>query len=520
MRSGLNKEKYLLSIDCGTQSIRALVFTAGGELVAKTQVPLNSYFSDHSGWVEHHPHQFWDSLCRVCQQLWSLKTVSPEQIAGVALTTQRATMICVDEKGEPLRPAIIWMDQRKATQLPKISPWWKLAFQLAGVDSTVKGFMRDAEINWLKQHQASLFDNTHQYLFLSGYLNFRLTGNYFDSVGSQVGYVPFDYKKHRWESKLSWKWQACPVKPEQLPQLKHVGEQLGQVTQQAAQQTGLPQGLPVIAAAADKACETIGCGAISKHQGQISYGTTATFNVITEKYLEPIRHLPPYPAAIPHHYTCEYQIYRGYWMVSWFKEQFAHKEQQEAEKQGVSAEQLLDQLASQIDPGSNGLILQPYWSPGVKIPGPEARGSIIGFTDEHTRGHLYRAMLEGITFGLFQGKESIESRSKNKVSELFVSGGGAQSQTALQITADVFNLPVKCPSTFETSGLGAAINTAVGLGIHSNYQDAVDAMCHTDKVIEPIEKNVSLYSDIYQHIFKKMYGKLKPLYKHLERIEH
>lgn len=516
--SDRNPPKNLLAIDCGTQSIRALVFDVSGALIAKTQVPIDGYFSKQSGWVEQHVNFFWDALCRVCHKLWDETEVRADSIAGLSVTTQRASIICLDEQGEPLRPAIIWMDQRRATKKPTISSWWSLAFRLVGVKDTIEQFVADAEINWLRQFQPDIVQQTRHYLLLSGYFNYRLSGEFKDSIGNQVGYIPFDYKRHVWAKPNDWKWQACPIQPQQLPKLVPVGETLGFITEAAHQQTGLPKQLPIVAAAADKACETLGCGAVNPHQGQISYGTTATFNTVHAKYIEPIRFLPPYPAAIPRHFTCEFQIYRGYWMVSWFKEQFAHKEQLQADQQGTSTEALLDQQAQDIAPGADGLILQPYWSPGVRYPGPEARGAIIGFNDSHTKAHIYRALLEGIAFGLFEGKQKMQRRSGVKVTELFVSGGGSQSRSALQITADIFNLPVKVPATYETSGLGAAICVAVNRGFFDDFHSAALAMCHTREVIQPIACNVELYQRIYHRIYQKLYRRLAPFYHKISEL--
>ena len=149
----------------------------------------------------------------------------------------------------------------------------------------------------------------------------------------------------------------------------------------------------MIAAAADKACEVIGAGSLAAHTGCISYGTTATITNTQTRYVEPIPLIPPYPAAVPNAYSLEVQIYRGFWMVSWFKKEFGQLELQMAQEQGIAAEVLLDQLVAEVPAGSMGLVLQPYWSPGLKVPGPEAKGAVIGFGDVHTRAHLYRAMI-------------------------------------------------------------------------------------------------------------------------------
>ena len=162
--------------------------------------------------------------------------------------------------------------------------------------------------------------------------------------------------------------------------------------------------------------------------------------------------IPPYPAAIPGAYSLEIQVMRGFWMVEWFKREFGDREVARAADQGVEPEVLFDELVRAVPPGSMGLTLQPYWSPGVRIPGPEAKGAIIGWGDVHTRAHLYRAILEGLAYALRDGAERTERRAKVKITELRVSGGGSQSLAAVQLTADIFGLPTGRPHTYETSG--------------------------------------------------------------------
>ncbi len=208
----------------------------------------------------------------------------------------------------------------------------------------------------------------------------------------------------------------------------------------------------------------------------LSYGTTATINTTRSRYLETIPLIPPYPAAIPDHYNTEVMIYRGFWMVSWFKREFGLREMQRAEELGVEPEKLFDELVNSVPAGSMGLMLQPYWTPGIREPGLEAKGSIIGFGDVHTRAHIYRAILEGLAYALRQGKERIEKRSGTRIQRLRVAGGGSQSDAAMQLTADIFGLPAERPHVYEASGLGAAIDCAVGLKLYPDFASAIAAM--------------------------------------------
>ncbi|MDP2823159.1 MAG: FGGY family carbohydrate kinase, partial [Sulfuritalea sp.] len=212
---------YLLAIDNGTQSVRALIFDLHGHLVDKAQVDIASYQSPQPGWMENDPEEFWRALCQACQRLWANTQVPKTSIRGVVITTQRATVVNLDSHGQPLRPAIVWLDQRRADTRPNFSWWWELAFRAIGMRDTIRFFAREAEANWIAQHQPAIWARTDKYLLLSGYLNYRFTGRFADSVASQVGYIPFHYRRGRWASPWNWKCQCLPVKrpmlPEQVP---------------------------------------------------------------------------------------------------------------------------------------------------------------------------------------------------------------------------------------------------------------------------------------------------------------
>jgi len=377
-------------------------------------------------------------------------------------------------------------------------------------------FRSKAQINWLSCHQAELWQKTAKFLLLSGFLTYRLTGQYKDSVAATVGYLPFNYKKQRWASNFDWKWHALNIKREQLPELVRTGEVIATISSQASAQTGIPEGIPLIASASDKACEVLGSGCIEPTSASLSYGTTATINTNNTRYVEPHSFIPPFPSAVPDQYNSEVMIYRGFWMVNWFKQEFAQNEIEQAEQLGVAPESLLDDLVKQVPAGAQGLMLQPYWSPGIK--NLEAKGAIIGFSDVHTRAHIYRAILEGLAYALREGKETLEKRQRQKIKRIVISGGGSQSDAAMQLTADIFNLPACRPHTFETSGLGAAINAAVGLGIYNDYKAAVAQMTRLQETFYPIKQHVVLYEKLYSQVYLVMYKRLKPIYQRIKKI--
>jgi sugar (pentulose or hexulose) kinase len=512
------EQRYFLSIDNGTQSVRALVFDVEGNLVAKSQVVIEPYTSPEPGWAEQDPEYFWQSLCEACEALWPMLPFGREQLAAVSVTTQRATVLPLDVQGKAVRPAISWLDQRQVQSRPALGLWRNLLFTAVGAKPLINRLHAEAEANWIAQHQPKIWDKVDKYLFLSGYHNYRLTGQYSDAVASQVGYVPFDFKRLRWASDGDWPWQVLPVLRSMLPQLQVAGSRIGEVTELASSLTGIPAGLPVIASGSDKACEVLGSGCMDSATGSLSYGTTATFNITSSKYLEAQTFQPPYPGVVPGSYNVESFVPRGYWMVNWFKREFGLQEKQLGEQKGVAPEQLFDQLLASVPAGSMGLVMQPYWSsPGGKV-GAEAKGAFVGFGDVHTRAHVYRAMIEGISYALREGKELLEKRSGTAISCLRVSGGGSQSDEVMQITADIFGMPAERPHTFETSGLGAAIACAVGMGAYPDFDSAVAAMVRPGERFTPIAKNVERYDQLYKQVYRGMYKQLRPLYRAIRSI--
>lgn len=511
-------KKYLLALDCGTQSVRALVFDLQGNLLCKGQKSMQAYCSPRPGLVEQEANCFWNNLAQACQDLWAQQVISSRDISGVALTTQRASLLPLDEEGRPLRPVVSWLDQRKCQDLPLLSAKRGLLLWICGLLPAVQHFQARALDNWLAEKEPQIWAKTHKYLLLSGYLHFRLCAEFKDSSASQVGYLPFDYKRQGWLPARHWKWQLFRVRAEQLPDLAAPGQVLGYICPAAAKETGLPQGLPVISAAADKACEALGAGCIQSDQACLGLGTTATVNVSSAKYVPPRFLLPPYPAAIPGTYTLEIQNFRGYWLLSWFKQEFGYPELQKARQEEVSPDQILNRMLDQTQPGCLGLMVQPFWTPGVRSPGPEAKGAILGFGDVHTRAHIYRAILEGLAFALLQGKQEIEKRLGQRINTLVAAGGGAQSRQVLQLTADVFGQQVHRPQTHETSGLGAAITLAVGLGFYPDFTSAVQNMSRLKPGIAPNAQNHRLYSQLFSRVYKKLYPRLKPVYREIRKI--
>lgn len=505
----------LLAIDCGTQSMRALLFDLQGELIETAKIPYSPYYSENPGWAEQDPELFWNSLVKACRQLREKNAAAFLKIAGMGITTQRDSMVCLDCEGRPLRPVITWLDQRKAKPVYRPKGLTGLALRSIGMYPAIIKSQTDGKSNWIRQNQPRLWERCYKYVQVSGFLTYRLTGEFADSKASQIGHIPVHYKTRDWAKPSALNAKLFPVEVEKLPELVEPGTVVGRVHRQAATATGLPAGLKVVACGSDKGCETLGMGVIDQTAASLSFGTTATVQTTSRRYFEPVRFMPAYPAPLPGCWNPEVEIFRGFWMITWFQEQFGYQEVVEARNCGRSPEELLDALLETVPPGSMGLLVQPYWSPGLKHP--MAKGAMVGFGDVHDRAYVYRALIEGLAYALREGLHSLEKRGRVKIEQAAVSGGASRSDEICRISADIFNLPIVRGKTWETSGLGAALITAVGLGLHRDFENAVNAMVHYQDTFYPDPGHREIYDRLF-HIYKKIYPTMQQLYREIGAV--
>ncbi len=505
----------VLIIDVGTQSARGIIFDEKGNLLVKEQIKYKPYISKENGFMEQTAQMFWDVICQITQKLSAEHDSLMQDVIAMSVDTFRDTAVLLDENKNVLRDLILWSDQRTADTSEPLPKKNAMLFKLVKMTRTVNAIRGKVKTRWIMQHEPELWSKVNKVVHISAYINYLLTGNLIDSYASTIGHFPFDHKNKRY---LSEKDLIFPVYELDLKYMIPVcapGDVIGTVTEECAKQTGLPVGLKVIASGSDKGCETVGVGCVNSNVASVSFGTTSTVQFSTKKYFEPEPFMPAYPAVLKDYYNPEVQIFRGYWMISWFKQNFARHLEKRAEEMGTSVEEIMNSEIESIPPGSDGLILQPFWQAG--LTSPEARGAIIGFSDYHTRAHVYRAIIEGIDFALREGLERMEKRGKQKIDFIAVSGGGSQSDLICQIAANIFNKPIKRVQTYETSALGAAIVTFTACGVYGDEQDAIKNMVRYVDTFIPEPTAVVTYDHIYHNIYLKLYDKLESFYKYLEK---
>ena len=513
----MNQNPLVLTLDFGTQSVRTSLINKKGEIVylaRETYDPV--YFSLKKGYAEQNADFYWDCLVRCLKQLAKENKPILKDILAMTVTTFRDSAVLLDKDNKPLRPIILWLDQRLARADEKLPALHRFLFKVVGMKDTIVMNRTRTMAHWVKENEPDLWAKVEKYVNISTYINYKLTGELADSPGGMTGHYPLNYKKCVWYKEGAMKGRIFGIPNRMLPKLVKPGDVIGYLSDDVANECGLPKGLKLIASGSDKGCETIGLGCLTPDIGAISYGTACSIEVSNRRYHEPEPFLPAYAAAVPNLYNMDVQIYRGYWMLKWFASEFASELEKEAQEKNVPIEEILDQWLNDVSVGSDGLILQPYWGPGLRRP--LAKGAMVGFSNIHTRKHMYRAIVEGIAFALREGLEGIEKSQKQKVKCLRISGGGSLSDEVCQITADIFGLEISRVQTIESTSLGAAIATFTAVKEFKDVHEAVKSMSKVSDTFKPNKTNMRLYDRIYKDVYLKVYPRLEPLNNEINKI--
>ena len=512
------KKENVLTIDFGTQSVRVAIFDAKGNEIAMEKEKYNPpYFSSLPNYAEQYPDVYYQALCNCSRRLASDHPELLDTVEGACLTTFRDSAVILDKDRNVIRPMILWLDQRNAECKNPLPLLHRIAFKIVGMTNTIEMNRKRSVANWLQENEPENWAKVDKYVNISTYFIYRLTGELKDSASDFAGHYPIDFKKKKWYNNPTkhMKGQIFGVKKSMLAEIVPEGQILGKINQKAHEETLLPLGLPLYACGSDKSCETLGLGVLDDRTAAISYGTASTVETTRKKYTESETFLPGYASCIPGYYNMDVQIYRGYWMINWFLKEFGGKKVDDIIISDVSADVFNSKL-KEVPPGSDGLVLQPYWGPGLARP--LAKGAVIGFSDAITQEHFYRAIIEGIAYALREGLEHFEKKTHHTIKEIRISGGGSQSDEICQITSDIFGKPVVRVQTFETSSLGAAMACFLAIGKYSSAEEAASNMVHKTDRFESNEDTHKIYNYLFEHAYKEMYPNLKNIYKDIKKF--
>ena len=510
------KSPLILTFDIGTQSARVMLVDPQGNILDKVKkIYEDPYYSKKPNWAEQDPDVYWHIMCSACQELKRRRGQDWDRIAAVTCTCIRGSAVCFDRNLEPLRDCILWLDKRKAENMPPMTLKTRAMFKVAGLTDTIETLRNGMYCNWLALNEPETWKKTYKYGLLSTFFNVRFTGILKDSNANMCGILPYDTKNHRWYPGSDFHRELYLIEDDKLFELLKPGSILGGISKTAAEATGIPEGIPYIVTGSDKMCETFGLSCTTSDTAAISLGTLSSIQVPSQRFFTMNTVIPPFP-SLTGDYLNELQTYRGFWLVSWFKEQFGQQEVEHAKKLGVHAERLLDEQLCTVPPGCDGLIMQPTLTPDASTP--HARGVFLGLTEVHTRMHFYRAIIEGISMILYDGLKHLEKSGKTEVMRAFIAGGGSNSPYVCQIIADVSGLPIYRIQTDEACGLGSSILAFVTLGVFENNQQALEAMVHEKDHFDPDPETHQLYKRMYWEVYCKIFRRCVKLYRRLDNI--
>lgn len=486
----MKKKKYLMSIDCGTQSSRAFVWDLKGNPISSGRAGFE-ILNPRVGWYEQDAGKWWPATCTAIRQ--ALKAVNSGEIHALGISHQRETFVPISKEGKLLRYALPHMDERCTKQVEYVKR--KLgARKIHKTTGKYPSYVFSLyDILWIIENEPHVAEKVYKYLDVQSFLMMHLIGRIVTSYVSADPTSLINAQKRTWDLDLM---KSLGLKADQFPELCPPCRHIGGITKKAAKETGLPEGLPVISGAGDGICASLGTNTIDRRRIFLYIGTWTVLGGYSPRYVTDMA-FRTLLSCIPGSYNLEANVSGGF-IISWFLENFK------------KTEKYWEQLASKIELGSNGLMTVPYWL-GTLAPywDPGSRGVTIGWSGIHTAAHFYRSILEGVAFEHKLLTEKMSKALNTKFEKLVFVGGGAKSALWGQIVADVFNLPIYASETVESSALGAAILAATGIGIYSSIEKAAENMTHYEKRYEPDAARAESYDRLFNKVYREIYPHVK-----------
>jgi sugar (pentulose or hexulose) kinase len=501
-------ERYVIGIDSGTQSTRVILYDSRGNQIARGSADHPKLLSPHQGWAEHGALDLWAALRAASADLFAKFKGDVKDIAAIGLSSQGACFLALDKAGEIICNPISWLDERWRMNVPALG---QITNDIA--DPLYKLFWPYySKANWLKFNNPEVYGRAVKYLGISGYLGYKLTGGFYESISNSMGW-PYDI--------INWKAfdgdaeiESVGMRRDQIAEPVPAGTVIGKITPEAAAATGLPEGCPVAIAARDKQCELLGAGAVKHGQAYITLGTLSGLDIVCGEYKPaPDFSYITYLSAFHKLYNYESMANRGFLLVSWFRDNLGDGLKAAAKEAGISVEALLDREAEAIPAGSEGLVVLPDWTSSALHP--SGKGIYLGFDDRHKRGHMFRSLVEGIIIQIKLGTAKMADYLGLSIDELYIGGGGSKSNFTAQIISDVFNVPVNRTRESENCSLGAAMCGAVGAGLYPGLPAAIEGMGKNYDKFLPNRENHRLYESLSRDVIEKLYPALEGILKDL-----
>ncbi|MCB8978208.1 MAG: xylulokinase [Ardenticatenaceae bacterium] len=487
--------RYFIGIDSSTTATKALLLAETGEVVGVASSTYD-YETPKPLWSEQQPELWWTGTVASIRQVLAETAVPPQAIHGIGLTGQMHGLVLLDKNGDVLRPALLWNDQRTGVECDEMRAiiGKQRLIDITGNDA-LTGFTAP-KILWVKNNEPEIYGRIAHILLPKDYVRYRLTGELATDKAGAAGTQLFDVRQRDWSAEVV---QKLGLDPAWLPKTFEGTAVTGHLTQAAAEATGLPAGIPVMAGGGDQAANAVGTGAVVDGVVALSLGTSGVVFASSDvPVVEPDGRLHAFCHAAPGKWHLMGVMLSAAGSLRWYRDALAP---------GVDFGDLLIPAAN-VPAGSEGLLFLPYLT-GERTPYPDplARGGFIGLTVRHSQPHLTRAVLEGVAFGLRDSLELMRGAGLANITQVRASGGGLRSPLWRQILADVLQAEIVTVNTTEGAAYGAAVLALVGAGVFSSVAEACAELVQVTGKTEP-GGDTAVYNQLYP-LYQGLYPALK-----------
>ena len=506
---------HLLGIDIGTSGTKTLLCTDTGKVLA-TAMAEHPISTPKPGWSEQNPEDWWTATCAATKAVLRKAKVKATDVQGIGLSGQMHGSVFLGDGPKPLRPALLWNDQRTQKQCDEIT-------QKAGgrerlidlvANPALTGFTAP-KILWLRENEPSLYGKTKHILLPKDYIRYRMTGEYATEVSDAAGTLLLDVVNRTWSRQLL---SILQIDHTLLPRLHESPEITGTLHAQGARSLGLVEGIPVVGGAGDQAAGAVGNGIVTTGIVSATLGTSGVvFAHSDAPTRDPQGRVHTMCHAVPGKWCVFGCMLAAGGSFQWFRNQLGHDEVHAAKRRKIDPYELLINQAEKADPGSGGLFFLPYLT-GERCPHPDpcARGGWIGLTTRTLRRDMIRSLLEGVTFGMRDALE-IMREMNIPITQVRASGGGARSQFWRQLQADIYNTPLVLTNATEGPAYGVALLAAVGTGAFSSVEEAAKRAIKVTEKITPNRKTSAAYTPIYA-TYRNLYPALKDPFRQIAAL--
>ncbi len=505
---------YLIGVDLGTSGTKTVIFDeAGTPLASKTvEYPL---YQPQNGWAEQDPLDWWNASVEGMKAVIAQSGAKKEDIKGIGISGQMHGLVMLDKDGKVLRKSIIWCDQRTARECEEITS--KVgAKKLIDITANpaLTGFTA-SKILWVRNNEPEIYAKCAHILLPKDYVRYMLTGEFATEVSDASGMQLLDVPRRQWSDELLGK---LGIDKALLAKVYESPEVTGKVTAKAADLCGLKEGTPVVGGAGDNAAAAVGTGTVVDGRAFTTIGTSGVVFAHTSKLsIDPAGRVHTFCCAVPGAWHVMGVTQAAGLSLKWFRDNFCNAEILTAAGMGKDPYFLMDQEAGRIPIGCDKLLYMPYLM-GERTPhlDPDCRGVFFGLSAMHTKAHLLRAVMEGVTYSQRDSMEVLRGMGV-KTDTMLACGGGGSSPLWRQMLADVYGCPVTTVASKEGPALGVAILAGVGTGIWSSVPQACDAVIKTNPPQNPVAENSREYEKFYK-LYTQIYPALKATYKSLAAL--